>query len=315
MTATGFLYLAEPLLGRDRHAVLGLDGAAARQLWAVPFAALILSFPSGRVVGGWTGRSSGASSSAPGCCSSCGCCSWRSPRGRRTSFLISAQPGLDDAIDTFQRAWNGTLAAALGIVGLTRWLRAAPALRRLLLPTLAGLRRGADPRRADPLPGGRGRVHPREPEITSVVLVSVPLAYLFGLLRTHVRARRGRGPRPRAPAGPGRAAAARAARPSAARPVAGARLLAAGFESYIDADGAARRAARSGLRTRRDADRPGRRARRGARPRRGARLRSRSCSRSSPRRPTSRSSANACTRSSSRASRSCRLAGAARRGG
>jgi signal transduction histidine kinase len=184
MTATGFLYLAEPLLGEIGTPFWDSMAQLLANLWAVPFAALILSFPSGRVVGRVDRGIVWGFAIGTGLLQLAWLLFLAFPEGQENIFLISAEPGLDDVIDTFQRAWNGTLAAALGVVGLTRWLRAAPALRRLLLPTLAGSAAAlilAVQILYQVVVGGFIRA---SAEITSVVLVSVPLAYLFGLLRT-----------------------------------------------------------------------------------------------------------------------------------
>ena len=53
-------------------------------------------------------------------------------------LLISADAGLADAIDRYQTGFNATMGLALAVVGVSRWLRAAPPLRRLLVPTFAG---------------------------------------------------------------------------------------------------------------------------------------------------------------------------------
>ncbi len=104
------------------------------------------------------------------------------PADETNLFLISADAGVADAIDPFQRAFNGGLAAALGIVGVTRWLRAAPPLRRLLWPTLAGAVAAlilAVQVYYEVIAGGFIRA---SQEVTSIVLVSVPPAFLAGLL-------------------------------------------------------------------------------------------------------------------------------------
>ncbi len=50
MTATGFLYLAEPLLDQGGVPLTQSLAEWLANVWTIPFAALLLSFPSGRVV-------------------------------------------------------------------------------------------------------------------------------------------------------------------------------------------------------------------------------------------------------------------------
>jgi hypothetical protein len=49
MTLVGFLYLAEPLLVEIDSSYAYTLGQVVANWWAIPFAALVLSFPSGRI--------------------------------------------------------------------------------------------------------------------------------------------------------------------------------------------------------------------------------------------------------------------------
>jgi signal transduction histidine kinase len=182
MTLTGFLFFSEALLSEvDTHVAYTI-GQWSGNWWTPPFAALLLGFPSGRltsrvdrwIVGGFLFTSV--------VLQFVWLLFFPFPGGQENAFLISADPGLANTIDRFESSCSGTLALALAIVGITRWLRAAPPLRRLLLPTLAGaltalvfvvqiyyaLITGAFIRASQ--------------ELTAVLLASVPLAFLFGLL-------------------------------------------------------------------------------------------------------------------------------------
>ena len=100
--------------------------------------------------------------------------------------MISADAGLADAIDRYQTGFNATMGLALAIVGVSRWLRAAPPLRRLMVPTLAGslavlvLAVQAYYRSIS------GEFMRAGDEVTVIVLVSVPLAFLMGILRAQL---------------------------------------------------------------------------------------------------------------------------------
>jgi signal transduction histidine kinase len=183
MTLTGFLFLAEAVLsGIDSHVAYTL-GQWAANWWVIPFAALVLGFPSGRlasridraIVGGFA-----FGTVVPQLV-------WLFflpfPPGKENAFLISADAGLANTIDRFESGFNGALGFAVAILGISRWLRAAPPLRRLLLPTLAG---------AVTLLILAVQIYyalftnsfiRSSQEVTAVVLVSVPLAFLLGILR------------------------------------------------------------------------------------------------------------------------------------
>ena len=180
MTVTGFFFLAEPLLVAIGSPLTDSLAELTANWWSVPFAALVLSFPSGRlstrvdraIVWGFV-FGAGVLQLVwlwfldfPG-----------------NVFLITADAGVADAIDTAQRAINGTLAAALGLVGIVRFVRAAPPLRRLLLPTLAGALTALIFAVQILYQVVTGEFIRTSQEVTAVVLVSVPLAFLFGLLR------------------------------------------------------------------------------------------------------------------------------------
>jgi signal transduction histidine kinase len=104
------------------------------------------------------------------------------PDGQQNAFLLSADPSTANTIDRFESFCSGTLGLALAIVGITRWIRAAPPLRRLLLPTLAGSLTALVLIIQVYYALITGEFIRSSQEITSVLLVSVPLAFLFGLL-------------------------------------------------------------------------------------------------------------------------------------
>jgi signal transduction histidine kinase len=108
------------------------------------------------------------------------------PPGRENVLLVAADPGAADAIDTVQRALNSTAGMAVAIVGGLRWLGAAPPLRRLLLPTLAGSITALVLAVQSYYRLFAGEFLRSSDEITAVLLVSVPLAFLLGLLRAQL---------------------------------------------------------------------------------------------------------------------------------
>ena len=181
MTLTGFLFLSEALLSEvDSHVAYTL-GQWSANWWTPPFAALVLGFPSGRlssrvdraIVGGFVfTRVVG---------SSCGCSSSRSPEdGERVPDL--RRPGPREHDRPLRERLHATLGLALAIVGISRWFRAAPPLRRLLLPTLAGSLTALVLIIQTYYALLTGEFIRASQEVTSVLLVSVPLAFLFGIL-------------------------------------------------------------------------------------------------------------------------------------
>jgi signal transduction histidine kinase len=182
MTLTGFVFLSEALLSEvDSHVAYTL-GQWSANWWIPPFAALILGFPSGRlssridwaIVGAFVFGTVG------------GQLVWLLffpfPGGQENAFLISADPGTANTIDRFESGFNATVGLALAIVGIARWLRAAPPLRRLLLPTLAGALTVLVLITQTYYALLTGEFNRASQQITAVLLVSVPLAFLFGIL-------------------------------------------------------------------------------------------------------------------------------------
>jgi signal transduction histidine kinase len=182
MTLTGFVFLAEAVLSGVDSSVAYTLGQWAANWWAPVFAALVLGFPSGRIFS----RVDRAVIAAFAFGTSVLQLVWLFflpfPPGKENVFLISADAATADVIDRFESSFNATVGLALAVLAISRWLRAAPPLRRLLLPTLAG---GVTVLILvvqiyyDLLTGEFIR---SSQQITAVLLVSVPLAFLFGIL-------------------------------------------------------------------------------------------------------------------------------------
>jgi signal transduction histidine kinase len=182
MTATGFVFLSEAVLS-------GVDSSVAYTLsqwsgnwWTPLFAALVLGFPSGRLSSRVDWAIVGAFTFGAVVLQLVWLFFLPFPPGKENVFLINADPDLANVIDRFEASFNATVGLALAVVAISRWLRAAPPLRRLLLPTLAG---GVTALILvvqiyyDVLTGEFIR---SSQQITAVLLVSVPLAFLFGML-------------------------------------------------------------------------------------------------------------------------------------
>jgi signal transduction histidine kinase len=185
MTATGFLYLGPQLLEEIDTSVAYTIGELFAVVWLVPFGALVLGYP--------TGRLTTPADRIPVAVFAFGTTVMQlvwllflPADGYDNVLMIWSDAGAADAIDTTQRAINSTAGAAVGVIALARWWRAAPALRRLLLPVLAGGIAAAV------LAGQAyyrllaGEWMRPTFEITSVVLFLIPLAFLVGALRAQM---------------------------------------------------------------------------------------------------------------------------------
>jgi signal transduction histidine kinase len=182
MTLTGFVFLSEAVLS-------GVDSSVAYTLsqwsgnwWTPVFAALVLSFPSGRITSriDWTIVAAFAFGAVvlqfvwllflP------------FPPGKENVFLVSADADAANVIDRFEASFNATVGLALAVFAISRWLRAAPPLRRLLLPTLAGGITALILITQIYYDLVTGEFIRSSQQITAILLVSVPLAFLFGML-------------------------------------------------------------------------------------------------------------------------------------
>jgi signal transduction histidine kinase len=182
MTLTGFVFLSEAVLS-------GVDSSVAYTLsqwsgnwWTPVFAALVLGFPSGRLASRIDWSIVWAFIFGTVVLQLVWLFFLPFPAGKENIFLIHADADLANVIDRFESSFNATVGLALAVLSISRWLRAAPPLRRLLLPTLAG---GLTALILvvqiyyDLLTGEFIR---SSQQITAVLLVSVPLAFLFGIL-------------------------------------------------------------------------------------------------------------------------------------
>jgi signal transduction histidine kinase len=185
MTATGFLYLGPQLLEEIDTSLAFTIGELFAVVWLVPFAALVLGYP--------TGRLTTPADRIPVAVFAFGTTVMQlvwllflPADGYDNVLMIWSDAGAADAIDTTQRTINSTAGAAVAVIALARWWRAAPALRRLLLPVLAGGIAAAV------LAGQAyyrllaGEWMRPTFEITSVVLFLIPLAFLVGALRAQM---------------------------------------------------------------------------------------------------------------------------------
>src|SRR3954454_7813719 len=187
MTLTGFLYLGSQLLEETGSSLLYTLGEATAVVWLAALAALALGYP--------TGKFSGRFERALVIAWVFGTLVWQvvlllfwpfPPGGPENVLALWPDAGTADAIDTAQRWFNTTIGTLVAVVCLTRWWRAAPALRELLLPTLAGGVAIAVLAVQSYYRLLAGEFMRPTQEITAVVLFLVPLAFMWGMMRAQM---------------------------------------------------------------------------------------------------------------------------------
>jgi signal transduction histidine kinase len=183
MALTGFLFSAEALLSEVDSPIVYTVGQWVPNWWAIPFAALMLGFPSGRL----GARIDRVIVSAFVFGTVVMQLVWLFflpfPPGKENAFLLSADAGVANIIDRFESSFNGTVALVLAIVAISRWFRAAAPMRRLLLPTLAGALTLVVLITQVYYAVLTGEFIRSSQAISSALLVTVPLTFLLGLLR------------------------------------------------------------------------------------------------------------------------------------
>ncbi|HEX5901016.1 MAG TPA: hypothetical protein VFY32_16550, partial [Solirubrobacteraceae bacterium] len=124
MTLTGFVFLSEAVLS-------GVDSSVAYTLsqwsgnwWTPVFAALVLSFPSGRVSSRVDWAVIGAFIFGTVVLQLVWLLFLPFPPGKENVFLISADADLANVIDRFESSFNATVGLALAVLAISRWLRA-----------------------------------------------------------------------------------------------------------------------------------------------------------------------------------------------
>ncbi|MDA0183807.1 histidine kinase [Solirubrobacter phytolaccae] len=182
MTLTGFLYLGGQVLGALDWPPAHTVGEAFAVVWLAAFGAVVLGYPSGRLVGfdrvlvgAWI----------------FGTLVWQLVwmlflPGDENVLAVWPDAELADTIDTAQRTFNTTVGATVAVVGIHRWLRAAPALRQLLLPLLAGVAAVIVLAVQSYYRLITGEFMRPTQELTAFVLFLVPLAFLVGMLRAQL---------------------------------------------------------------------------------------------------------------------------------
>ena len=184
MTATGFGFLASPLLAQVEAGSAQTAAIVLSDLWSIPFAALLLTFLTGGRLGSALDRWVVASFVLPLIVLQVVWLLFFEEEGN--VLLVFPNAGVADVIDTGQRSLSVAACALTVLVVVARWRAASPPRRRALLPSLAGagaLLLFAALLVNDLLTGDRSELL-LWLAITS--LATVPLAFLAGLLRSRL---------------------------------------------------------------------------------------------------------------------------------
>jgi signal transduction histidine kinase len=184
MTAVGFGFLASPLLGQVAAGSAQTAAIVLSDLWSIPFAALILTFLTGGRLVSALDRWVVASFVLPLIVLQVVWLLFFEQEGNILVAFPDAE--IANAVDKAQRSLSIAACALAVLVVVLRWRAASPPRRRALLPSLAGagaLLLFAALLVHDLLTGGRSELL-LWLAITS--LVTVPLAFLAGLLRSRL---------------------------------------------------------------------------------------------------------------------------------
>ena len=186
MTLTGFLYLVPQLLAEAGSDLLYTLSELVANWWIVSFATLVLAFPSGRVTTRLDRALIAALAFGIVVVQVPYLAFLPFPDGRENALLISADADAADLVDTVQRAFNTTVVTVIALVAAARWWRAAPALRRLLLPALAGSGALLVLALQSYYQLFAGHFIRPSQDVAVLVMVTVPLAFLLGVLRAQL---------------------------------------------------------------------------------------------------------------------------------
>jgi signal transduction histidine kinase len=184
MTATGFAFLASPLLAQIDAGAAQTGAIVLSDLWAIPFSALMLTFLTGGRLVSTIDRWAVASVILPLIVLQVVWLLFLEEDGN--VLLAFPDAGIASAVDKAQRALSGVACAFTIVLIALPWRAASPPRRRALLPSVAGafaLALFAALVTNDLVTGARSDVL-LWAAITS--LVTVPLAFLAGLLRSRL---------------------------------------------------------------------------------------------------------------------------------
>jgi signal transduction histidine kinase len=184
MTATGFGFLASPLLAQIEAGAGQTAAIVFSDLWAIPFSALMLTFLTGGRLVSTIDRWAVASFVLPLIILQFVWLLFLAEDGN--ILLAFPDAGIADAVDKAQRALSGVACMFTIVLIALQWRAASPPRRRALLPSVAGA--GALALFAllvtnDLVTGSRS-----ETLLWAAILslITVPLAFLAGLLRSRL---------------------------------------------------------------------------------------------------------------------------------
>jgi signal transduction histidine kinase len=186
MVATGLLFFAAPLAAQVHSSLVQTAGLLVTDYWTITFVILLLVFPRSRRLQGRPERLLVVAFAIPLVVAQPLWLLFLEEEGLTNDLGFWPNERAADWVDKGQRGLLLAATASLFLLLARRWWKATPALRRVLVPVLAGgavMLSFAVLLAVDLITGTRSQTLLT---VTIVVLATVPVAFLGGLLRSRL---------------------------------------------------------------------------------------------------------------------------------
>lgn len=186
MVATGFLFFAAPLAAQIDSSLVQTAGLLVTDYWTIAFVVLLLVFPRSRRLHGRPEQLLLVAFAVPLVVAQPLWLLFVEEEGMTNDLGLWPNERAADWVDKGQRGLLLAATASLFLLLAWRWWRATPALRRVLVPVLAGgvvMLSFAVLLAVDLINGTRSQTLLT---LTVIVLATVPVAFLGGLLRSRL---------------------------------------------------------------------------------------------------------------------------------
>ena len=186
MVATGFLFFAAPLAAQLDSSLVQTLGLLVTDYWTITFVVVLLVFPRSRRLHGRPEQLLVVAFVIPLVVAQPLWLLFVEEEGLTNDFALWPNERAADWVDKGQRGLLLAATASLFLLLAWRWWRATPALRRVLVPVLAGgvvMLSFAVLLAVDLINGTRSETLLT---LTVIVLATVPVAFLGGLLRSRL---------------------------------------------------------------------------------------------------------------------------------
>jgi len=186
MTATGFLFLLDPLLSEADDDLAYTIGQVFANYWVFTFVALVLAFPSGRLTRRVDQLIVALFFLSEGLLQPVWLFFLQFPPGKSNLLLVDANESVADVIDHFQRSLDVVLCFAIVVVVARRWKLAPRLARSLLLPAVAGAATTLVLGAYVAITLALDQPSRTTQTVSGLALLLVPLAFLAGSLRAQL---------------------------------------------------------------------------------------------------------------------------------